>query len=76
MTVSDGNAKLTAEVKVTYNPNITMTLRSNHNSPFVTKLGFEFDGEISLFMRTVVDLDVKRYRSDTVCILNIRYCYS
>ena len=58
--VSDGTAKLTADVKVTYNPNITMTLRSNHTSPFVTKLGFEFDGKIKMFTRTVVDLDVKR----------------
>lgn len=59
VSVGSGTAKLTAEVKTTYSPNVTMTLRTNHTSPFVSKFGFEFDGNVVLFARTVVKLNVK-----------------
>ena len=39
---------ISTEAIISYEPQVEMTFRSNHTSPFVTKLGFSFKGPIHI----------------------------
>ena len=49
----------TSNTVVNYSPQIQMTFRSNHTSPFVSKLGFVFDGSITIGSQTNLSLSAK-----------------
>ena len=59
-------ADLTAELKVAYSPNVVMTLRSNHTSPFVSKIGFDLNGPVVLGTKTKVNVNAAGCERNTL----------
>jgi hypothetical protein len=55
------STELTAELKVAYSPKVVMTLRSNHTSPFISKIGFDIDGPVLLGTKTKLNVNSAGY---------------